>query len=48
MKPENLEEEGQKDPDIGSTWGSAQWRADERIWLVWLRVQNDKKEAKKA
>ena len=32
----------------GSTWGSAQWRADERIWLAWLRVQNDKKEAKKA
>lgn len=28
----------------GTTWGSAQWTADERIWLAWLRVQNDNKE----
>lgn len=32
----------------GSTWGSAQWTADERIWLAWLRAKNDEKEAKKA
>jgi hypothetical protein len=30
----------------GSTWGKAQWTADEKLWLAWFKEQNDLREAK--